>query len=135
MQCSIDFIITSTVMSPFRRIRLLGSLYNAILLPCAHAQSCACHVQSCHARAYGYVTSLHSIMSLNDCASARISLDGYLILIYGLAVYFIILCCTVIAKGFMSLLAVTGVAPLCDHTPQPLCCCSLPILKCFHLKK
>ena len=45
--------------------------------------------------------------------------------------------CVVIAKGFMSLLAVTGVAHLCDHAPQPLHCCSIPILSTliYRIKK
>ena len=131
MQYSIDFIIASPIVtSHFRRIRLLGSLYNTILLPCAHAQSCPSRIQSHHARAHGNVASLQSIMLINDRASARASLDGYrwyfrYLAIYGLAVYLIILCCPKASCLCHS------AAHLCDHAPQPLCYCSLPILSTF----
>ena len=90
MQCSTDFIIASpTVTSHFWRIQLLGSLYNAILLLCTHAQSCVYCIQSRHARGHGHVASSHSIMSINDHASTCVSLDAFRYLaMHGLAVFF-----------------------------------------------
>ena len=107
VQCSIDFIIATTVTSHFRRIQFLGSLYNAI---CAHTQSCIYHIQSRHAHAHGHVVSTHSIMSINDHASAYGFSQWIQMIFRYLAVYFKSMCYTVIAKGFMSLLAITGVA-------------------------
>ena len=78
VQCFIDFIVASpTVTSHFRHILVLGLLYNAILLLRAHAQSCASRIQSRHTRTHGHVASSHSIMLIDNCASACISLGRY----------------------------------------------------------
>ena len=61
----------------FQCIWLLGSLYNTVLLLCVHVQRCAYHIQSHHTGTHGHVTSSHSTMLIDDCASACISLDGY----------------------------------------------------------
>ena len=71
-----------------------GSLYNAILLLCAHAQSHTRCIQSrlwpCCELTLNYVVLVLTFLSVGTD------------IIHGLAVHFIILYCTVIAKGCVS---------------------------------
>ena len=87
---------------------LLGSLYNTILLLCAHAQSDTHHIRLLHT--HGYVASLHSIILINNRTITRISLDSY----RSMALQFTLESCVILyrlAKGCMSLSVVTALWP------------------------
>ena len=113
MQCYIDFIIASpTVTSHFRRILVARFIVQRhFVTMCACSEPRAPHTIAPHHVPAPISMAMSRARTRLTIALALVFLSVGTDIIHGLAVHFIILCCTVIAKGCKSLLTVTCTGP------------------------